>query len=479
MANEEYNLQGLRILSLDDNPMDNRIIIELLKGTGAVVFTETDPDATLDRLANEKYDIVFLDHMMLQCDGISVLKKIRERHLCDNTPVAVVTANNLVSANQAYLEAGFSAYIPKPVKREVLIDTILRCLEKCGEGNEPHGDCRLLVIDDDRMNLMIAKKILEKDYDVVCLNSGKAGFEYLEANTVDMILLDLRMPEMDGFQFLDKIKDMPLLCDIPIICLTADSDHDSEVRCFERGVVDFITKPFIADIMRRRVQRILELNRLQQELQDEVEKRTQQLNQRSRQMERLTAQVMQTLASTIDAKDKYTNGHSIRVAEYSREIARRLNMAEQNQQDIYYIGLLHDIGKIGIPDEIINKTSRLTDEEFAIIKTHPCIGADILTKMSELPDIATGARWHHERYDGKGYPDGLAGDEIPLVARIICVADSYDAMTSNRSYREVLPQSVVRGEIEKGRGTQFDPIFAEIMLQIIDEDTEYNLREKK
>ena len=479
MANESFSMQGLKIFSLDDNPIDNRIIVEFLKDTGAYVHTETDPAIAIEHLRSEKYNMIFLDHMMLQCDGISVLKKIREQHLCDDTPVAVITANNLVSANRTYLEAGFSAYIPKPVNKEILIDTIRQCLTHSCDQAATEKTERLLVIDDDRMNLMIAKKILETEYDVVCLNSGHAAFEYLETNSVNMILLDLRMPEMDGFEFLDKIKDIPVLCDIPIICLTADNDRDSELKCFELGVLDFITKPFIADIMRRRVHRILELNRLQQELQDEVEKRTQQLNQRSRQTERLTVQVMQTLASTIDAKDKYTNGHSVRVAEYSREIARRMNMSEQNQQDIYYIGLLHDIGKIGIPDEIINKTSRLTDEEFATIKTHPCIGADILTKMSELPDIATGARWHHERYDGRGYPDGLVGDNIPLVARIICVADSYDAMTSNRSYREVLPQSVVRSEIEKGKGTQFDPIFAEIMLQIIDEDTEYNLREKK
>ncbi len=478
MTHEQFRLQGLKIFTLDDNPLDIRIIEELLKNTGAVVDSETDPDRALERLAAEKYDIIFLDHMMLRCDGISVLKKIRERHLCDETPVAVITANNLVSANRTYIEAGFSAYISKPVIKDVLIQTIEHCL--CDNLEESHDDWQsILVVDDDRMNLMIANKILEKDYRVTCVSSASEAFAYLENSTVDLILLDLMMPEMDGFQFLQKIKSMPPLDEVPIICLTADNDHEAESKSFQLGALDFITKPFIAEIMRRRVHRILELNRLQQELQDEVAKRTLQLNQRSRQTERLTVQVMQTLASTIDAKDKYTNGHSVRVAEYSREIARRLNMAEQNQQDIYYIGLLHDIGKIGIPDEIINKTSRLTDEEFAIIKTHPCIGADILTKMSELPDIATGARWHHERYDGRGYPDGLVGDNIPLVARIICVADSYDAMTSNRSYRQVLPQEVVRGEIEKGKGTQFDPIFAEIMLQIIDEDEGYNLREKK
>ena len=130
-------------------------------------------------------------------------------------------------------------------------------------------------------------------------------------------------------------------------------------------------------------------------------------------------------------------------------------------------------------NDIINKTTRLTDDEYAVIKTHPIIGAEILGNMSELPDIVIGAKYHHERYDGMGYPEGLSGENIPLVARIIGVADAYDAMTSNRSYREVLPQQVVRNEIIKGKGTQFDPVFAGIMLNIIDEDKNYDLREKK
>ena len=142
------------------------------------------------------------------------------------------------------------------------------------------------------------------------------------------------------------------------------------------------------------------------------------------------------------------------------------------------MGLLHDIGKIGIPDRIINKDSKLTDEEFMAIRQHPAIGSDILKTIEQMPEIAVGARWHHERYDGRGYPDGLRGEMIPEPARIIGVADAYDAMTSKRSYRDVLPQEVVRGEIERGKGTQFDPYFADVMLQMIDEDIRYTMREK-
>ena len=198
-------------------------------------------------------------------------------------------------------------------------------------------------------------------------------------------------------------------------------------------------------------------------------------NKKHEQFTRLSMHVVEALAAAIDAKDTYTNGHSGRVAEYAKEISRRYGYSQKRQDEIYMMGLLHDVGKIGIPDAVINKPGKLTDEEFALIKTHPATGAHILSKTKEMPRMAIGAHWHHERYDGKGYPDGLSGKDIPEEARIIAVADSYDAMTSRRSYRDVLPRDYVRGEIEKGRGTQFDPVFADILLQMMDEDKEYRM----
>ncbi len=192
----------------------------------------------------------------------------------------------------------------------------------------------------------------------------------------------------------------------------------------------------------------------------------------------MSMQIVRTLSGAIDAKDAYTNGHSTRVAEYSREIARRAGFPQEVQNDIYMMGLLHDVGKIGIPDAIINKPVNLSDEEYSVIRNHPVMGADILGNITEFPKLSTGARWHHERYDGKGYPDGISGEAIPVEARIIAIADAYDAMTSKRSYRDVLPQPEVRAEMAKGNGTQFDPVFLDIMLAMIDGDADYDMREK-
>ncbi len=188
--------------------------------------------------------------------------------------------------------------------------------------------------------------------------------------------------------------------------------------------------------------------------------------------QREAAQFVETtkaLANAIDAKDRYTHGHSTRVAILSRQIAKEAGYSDEDCDQVYFAALLHDVGKIGVPDEVINKTGKLTNEEFQQIKQHPVLGYQILSSIKHSPNLSIGARYHHERYDGSGYPDGLSGTDIPEIARIIAVADAYDAMTSNRSYRNALPQQVVRDEIAAGLGTQFDYMFAAIMLRLIDD----------
>ena len=342
---------------------------------------------------------------------------------------------------------------------------------KAQEDVKPRTDW-VVVVDDDVTNLKMAGLILSRQHmRVTALRSGRALLEYIRSNSPDLILLDVRMPEMDGFETMQLLKqEMVPGQEIPVIFLTADDNAESEMKGLNLGAMDFIKKPFVPDVLTVRVKHIIQLSRLQRNLAEEVELKTQE-------NENLSMRVVQTLAETIDAKDTYTNGHSGRVAEYARQIARRFGYGRNRQNEIYMIGLLHDVGKIGVPDSVINKPSRLTEEEYAQIKTHPVLGDKILKKIPERPKLAIGARWHHERYDGTGYPDGLVGENIPEEARIIAVADAYDAMTSRRSYRNILPQAALRSEIERGKGTQFDPVFADIMLEIIDEDTEYKLKE--
>ncbi|MCR5842809.1 MAG: HD-GYP domain-containing protein [Oscillospiraceae bacterium] len=180
------------------------------------------------------------------------------------------------------------------------------------------------------------------------------------------------------------------------------------------------------------------------------------------------AETAEALANAIDAKDKYTHGHSTRVAALSRQIAKKAGMTDRDCDQVYFAALLHDIGKIGIRDDIINKEGKLTDEEFEQIKLHPILGYQILSSIKQSPTLSVGAHYHHERYDGTGYPDGLRGEEIPQIARIIAVADAYDAMSSSRSYRAYLPLETIKRELKRGMGKQFDPKYAEIMLRMME-----------
>ena len=328
------------------------------------------------------------------------------------------------------------------------------------------------IVDDDIVNLKMAERILNKsDINVSKLSSGEELMSFIKDNRPDLILLDINMPGMDGYETITKLRaEETEIADIPVVFLTSENDINAEKKALSLGAKDFIRKPFIPEILTLRVKQIAELLRLQKHLEEEVDRK-------NKENEQLFLHVVSSLAGAIDAKDTYTNGHSSRVAEYSKEIARRFGYNMKEQSDIYIMGLLHDVGKIGVPDSVINKPGKLNDEEFELIKRHPVVGSQILKEITEMPKLSIGARWHHERFDGSGYPDGLKGEEIPEEARIIAVADAYDAMSSKRSYHNIMPQEKIRQEILNGSGTQFDPRFAEIMLRMIDEDKNYTMRE--
>lgn len=458
-----------KILVIDDDQISLKNAKHILE-TEYEVYCATSGEEGLDFLKNNKVSLVLLDLMMPNMSGMDVLKTIREDSSMATTRVAILTGSEDKSSSTDAVRQGVLDIIKKPFSAEDL-------LQRVGKAISSSKKEKILVVDDERINQMLTKKMLGERYDVECISSGAEAISFLEHNTPHLVLLDLHMPNMSGLEVMAEMQTRENMRNIPVIFITADNEQKTELEIFKAGAMDYIQKPFIPEIVMRRISRVLELYRLQNSLQDEVEVKTAELLESNRKVKSLSRQVMVALAETIDAKDKYTNGHSARVAEYSREIGRRMGKTTEEIDSIFYIGLLHDIGKIGVPNEIISKPARLTDKEYDIIKTHPGIGARILDSISEMPDLAIGAHWHHERFDGKGYPDGLAGYDIPEIARIIGVADAYDAMTSNRAYRSYLPQQVVREEIVKCAGTQFDPAIADVMIRMIDEDTEYTMHE--
>ncbi|MGN0505176.1 MAG: response regulator [Lachnospiraceae bacterium] len=457
-----------QILIIDDDTMNLKMAEHILKGVYDVICVQSGIEG-LEILRVRTIDLVLLDLDMPVMSGLEVLEAIRNDKNMAKTKVVILTASGFKSDVTEAIRLGALDFIKKPFFSTELLQRIKKALQVVKKD-------QILVVDDDRMSLMTAKRILGIRYDVVCVSSGPEALEYVRDEVPNLILLDLHMPQMSGLAVMKKLQEMPEVCDVPVIFITADSDRETEAELLKAGAMDYIQKPFLAEVVIRRISRILELYHFQKSLQREVEKKTEELIESNRRVKNLTTEVILALAQAIDAKDKYTKGHSIRVANYSRELARRMGKKEEELDDIYYIALLHDIGKIGIPDRIINKSGHLTKEEYDLVKEHAVIGANILESITEIKEISSGARWHHERYDGKGYPDGLEGKNIPEVARIIGVAEAYDTMSSKRIYRDVLPQEIIHKEISKGRGTQFDPEVAGHMLAMIEEDIGYHMR---
>lgn len=319
----------------------------------------------------------------------------------------------------------------------------------------------IYIIDDSKTILKLAEGVLIGSYKVSLFTSGVTALEQMRKDLPDLVLLDIQMPNMDGYEVLKRMHENDKLKHIPVIFLTADSSNESEFLGLELGAMDYITKPFSPLVMQKRIERILELENLHKHLQQMVDSATDEI-------QKIFIQTITTITYAVDAKDRYTKGHSVRVAQYCLAIAKHLNWSYQDCFNLYYIALLHDIGKIGIPDSILNKPVKLTDEEYRLIRNHPIVGANILKPITMVPQISDGAKYHHERYDGKGYPYGLKGDEIPYIARIIGIADAYDAITSNRIYGKAQKKDFAIEELRKGKGTQFDPYLTGIMIDILE-----------
>lgn len=330
---------------------------------------------------------------------------------------------------------------------------------------------QILAIDDDEVSRKLIRGNLSDIARVSAVVCGRDGLSYLNmGNKVDLILLDYRMPGMTGLEVLKQIKSRDEFREVPVIMFTGEENESLESQALEAGAADFIHKPLVIPVMRQRVMNILNYFYLQNSLQAEVTRQTKLAERRQEEAEQLFEEMIMALAQAIDAKDHYTHGHSQRVAEYSAQLSLLLGDDPQQVRLIYYMGLLHDIGKIGIPVKIINKPGRLTDEEYDVIKSHSAIGAEVLNPIRIRPELMIGARYHHEKFDGSGYPDKLAGEDIPRAARIIAVADAYDAMTSDRSYRKGMMSQKVYEEIAQKSGSQFDPEIADIMLSYLKEN---------
>lgn len=316
---------------------------------------------------------------------------------------------------------------------------------------------RCLVVDDEPRLRRVLVRLLEGE-GFVCREAG-SGVEAIEALTeepVPLVLSDVRMPQMDGVTLLREI--VSRWPDTAVVMVTAVAEVDSAVACLQLGALDYVAKPFHLDEVRARVIQALDKRRLLIDNRNYHHQLEERVEVQARRIEELFLEGVQALAHAQEAKDTYLQGHSLRVAEYALQAARAIALDEDVLNTIALGGRLHDVGKIGVREEVLHKPDKLTDEEYRHIMEHPVIGARILDGiLRDAPSVLAIVRSHHERFDGKGIPDGLIGDQIPMAVRIVSVADSFDAMTSVRSYRPSLPVAHALAELDKMRGSQFCP----------------------
>ena len=336
-------------------------------------------------------------------------------------------------------------------------------------GKERKHDFHILVIDDNHEVLKLMKILLENEFDLTFSTSAAEGLILLRDQSPDLVLCDLMMPGMDGQQFCRAVKGDDVLKHTPVILVTARSGSDLMAEGIESGADDYVTKPFSGTELKARIQALLRIRSVEAELalaNRNLKMRTNDLVERQKS---LFIAMVKSLVSALDAKDIYTRHHSTRVTEYTLKIARKMNFGVREMADLELAALLHDVGKIGVPEYVLNKKSKLTEEEMGLIRQHPTHAESILKPVVELNQISKIVRAHHERYDGTGYPDRLRGLEIPLAARIMAVADTYDAITSERPYRGAESHSFAVKEIIKFSGIQFDPEVVQHFIEIAGE----------
>ncbi len=330
----------------------------------------------------------------------------------------------------------------------------------------------VLVVDDEpSVCALLSEKLRGEGHDCETCSSGEEALQLLERKTFDGIISDLRMPGISGMQLLKEAqKKYPRTA---FLVVTGVDDIRVGIEAMKHGAADYLVKPFRLDAVVVSVGRALEIKRLElevenyrQNLERMVEQRTKQLQSAMKRIELTYDETLEALGGALDLRDSETAGHSRRVSLYCLEMARKMGVAAERLKHIARGSYLHDIGKIGIPDAILLKPGKLTEEETAIMQTHARIGYDLVSRIAFLAPAAEIVLSHQERYDGTGYPQGLVGNEIPLGARIFAVADSLDAMTSNRPYRKALPYSAAREEIEHESERQFDGEVVKVFLSI-------------
>jgi response regulator RpfG family c-di-GMP phosphodiesterase len=416
-------MSARRILVVDDSAVFRASMKKLLGSMDAEIILAQDGQEGLDFALQQKFDIVVSDIAMPKIDGIELCRTLKNTDSTRGVPVVMVSTFDSDRDVDRGFQAGASAYLSKYEVQNRLLETVESVLSE----SKFKKDRLVMIVDDSKVVLQFVEKgVAEAGFRVITAENGRKGMDILNDIRPDLILTDIEMPDLNGFDFCRTVHGNPELSMVPIVAMSSKTDRGYMKRMLQNGASAYLCKPFNIDELVIIVEKMLS-----DQFQMLLMERERLDSERNLMIASITS-----LITALEARDNYTRGHSEAVG---RIVSGMLRIAGASQEEIETVtigGRLHDIGKIGVRDEILLKPGRLTDEEFSHIKKHPVIGANIIKSIPSFSDVIPIVLSHHERLDGKGYPQGLKGDDIHLWARMTAVADTYHSLTSDRPYRK-------------------------------------------
>jgi response regulator RpfG family c-di-GMP phosphodiesterase len=443
-----------RILIVDDSAVFRTSMKKILESKNDEIILAEDGQQGLALALKGKFDIVVSDIDMPKINGIDLCRSLKNTATTQGTPIVMVSTFDSDSDVDKGFEAGASAYLSKYDIQSRLRETVDSVLSK----SKFKKNRLVMVVDDSKVVLRIVEKgLAEAGFKVMTAENGKKALDLLNDIQPDLILTDIEMPDINGFEFCSSIHTNPELSSVPIVAMSSKTDRGYMKRMLQNGASAYLCKPFNIDELVILVEKMLSdqfhLLLMERERLD---------SERNLMIASITS-----LVTALEARDNYTKGHSEAVGRIVSGMLHKTGAGQREIETVTIGGRLHDIGKIGVRDEILLKPGRLTNKEFDHIKKHPVIGANIIKSIPSFSDVIPIVLSHHERIDGKGYPQGLKGDDIHLWARMTAVADTYHSLTSDRPYRKGMPQDKALQIIEDVSGTQLCPHCVELFLNWI------------
>ena len=437
-------MSARKILIVDDSPVFRTSMKKLLGSMNAEIVLAQDGQEGLDLALQKKFDLIVSDIDMPKINGIELCRSLKKTEATQGTPVVMVSTFDSDNDVDKGFQAGASAYLSKYEIQDSLFDTVESVLAK----SRFKGERVVMVVDDSKVVLRIVEKgLAEAGFRVITADNAKKALNLLETIQPDLILTDIEMPDISGFEFCKTVHKNPELSMVPIVAMSTKTDRGYMKRMVQNGASAYICKPFNIDELVILVEKMLS---------DQFHMLLMERERLDTERNLMIASIT-SLITALEARDNYTRGHSEAVGKI---VSGMLKIGGGNPKEIETVtigGRLHDIGKIGVRDEILLKPGQLTEEEFAHIKKHPVIGANIIKSIPSFSDVIPIVLSHHERLDGKGYPQGLKGDNIHLWARMTAVADTYHSLTSDRPYRRGMVQGKALQIIEDVSGSQLCP----------------------